>query len=46
LKCMTDVGSTDMCTVNVAIVTVRSGVSSISAGGMQFKLAVGNYLRI
>ncbi|MDD3687796.1 MAG: hypothetical protein PHE56_13655 [Bacteroidales bacterium] len=34
LKCMTDVVCADMSTVSVAVAKVRSGVSSISTGGM------------
>ncbi len=46
LKCAADAGSADMSTVNVAIATVRSGILSISADGMQFRHVVANYLRI
>ncbi len=46
LKCAADAGSADMSTVTVAIATVRSGILSISADGVQFRHVVANYLRI
>ncbi len=46
LKCISDVGSANMSTLSVAVATVKSGILSISADGVQFRHAVANYMRI